>query len=77
MPKNFQICSVKNIFSPFVSLMLMLWSYIIFTPTMKVISIYKDWIEGYGQTTPTNTNTYDRHDPFAAFFDETDNFQVP
>lgn len=44
---------------------------------MKVISIYKDWIEGYGQTTPTNTNTYDRHDPFAAFFDETDNFQVP
>ena len=43
---------------------------------IKLNDIYIDWMEGSRQTTPTNANTYDKHDPFEAFFDETENYKV-
>ena len=74
--QSFQISTFKNIFSPFVSILILIWSCVIISPAMKVINVYKDWKEGYGHSTPTNTNTYERQDPFSDFYDEAELFKV-
>jgi len=74
---NHIISTFKNIFSPFVSILILIWSCVIISPAMKVINVYKDWKEGYGHSTPTNTNTYERQDPFSDFYDEAELFKSP